>query len=166
MATVRVALLVVGGAMIVACGAVSSYGIMQVTVGREATPKTAEVTLPPKTELVITEWSVTVPITTTIQDARYYASPTLGKDTMTITSARATELLGTVQGCREGLYGPSISRVASTEKVSGNKVYLQTAQYRFEAVTPTQSGCTPSNIPDELPAILTSLGAAVEKIHE
>ncbi|MFZ1458809.1 MAG: hypothetical protein WAT17_02930 [Candidatus Saccharimonadales bacterium] len=158
----------VGAVMIMAVSAVASYWVMSVTVGREPEPTPVAQPQPvvaEPTELVIKEWSVVIPLTSSISDARYYMSPTLGVDTITITTKRATDLLGKVGSCRTGLYGPAIVRNAIGAKPTGGTIYLQTSGYRFEAPVDVSPACQPTGVPTDLTDILTELELAIGKIH-
>lgn len=168
MKVIRVIGLGVGVLAWLGLSAVMGYWVMDQTVTRTpAPPAEQSVPLPtPATELVISEWSVALPLTDTIRDARYYTSPTVGVDTITVTSKRATDLLGSVTGCRYGLYGTFIKRVPISQKATGQKVLLQTSMYRFEQVSPVEPVCQVVNAPVELMNILATLDTAATKMYE
>ncbi len=156
----------IGAVAIVVGSAALSYTIMSVVVGRTpaATPQ------PPapigQTKLHIKEWSIALPLTDTIRDAKYYFSPTTGADIIIVTTKHATDLVSKVEGCRSGLYGTAIHRIAAGEKVTENKVYLVTKAYRFESAKLAEISCMPPNVPQELHDILAGVDTAVEKMHE
>ncbi|MFZ1812236.1 MAG: hypothetical protein WAU02_01755 [Candidatus Saccharimonadales bacterium] len=161
----KAAVVALGGLVIVASSALLSYTVMNITVGKTQPVPQSPVPVG-QTVLTISEWGVAMPLTDTIKDAKYYMSPTLGQDTITVTSLRATELLGKVQGCHSGLYGPSIHRVEVSQKMTERKVYLLTKSYRFEQALPIEPACLPTDVPQELRDILNELNNAVEKMYQ
>ncbi len=161
----------VGSIVIVAASAATSYWVMSITVGQAQETPTAQAQPKPvvvePTELVIKEWSVVIPLQSSISDARYYMSPTIGPDTITVTTKRSTDLLGKVEGCRTGLYGSSISRSTISTKPTGRAIYLQTSTHRFEAPAVIEPACKPStsDVPADLLVILSDIEDAIAKMH-
>lgn len=156
----------IGGIAIIALSAIASYTVMSLTVGKAPAPTPQSPAPVGQTTLTIKEWSVAIPLTSSIGDARYYFSPTIGQDTITVSTQRATDLLGRVTGCRTGLYGPAIQRVPAGSKMTDKKVYLVTKSYRFEEASVIEPACVAENVPQELSDILSEIDRAIEKMYE